>query len=98
MGLSYSDFLKMDIRQYNNYIDGYIDRRETNINDNQSLIKTQASQIAMAVWGDKGFRRPLKPIRLRGETRAEMIARTLNGLGVTKKGLYRFLERKGMIK
>lgn len=98
MGLSYSDFLKMDIRQYNNYVEGYVDRREINLNDNQSLIKTQASQIALAVWGNKKFNKPLKEIKLRGESRAAKIARALNTLGVTKEGLKHYLKRKGLIK
>lgn len=88
----------MDIRTFNNYIEGYVDRRETAINDNQSLIKLKAANIAMAVWGDKKFSTPIKPIRLRGESRFAKLARALNTFGVTKAGLENFMKRKGLMK
>ena len=98
MGLSYSDLLKMDIRQFNNYIEGFVDRRELAMNDEQSLIKISAMQIAMAVWGNKKFNKPLKQIKLRGESRAAKLAQALNSLGVTKDGLDAYMKRKGLAK
>lgn len=94
MGLPYSDFLKMDVRQFNNYLEGYVDRRERMLNDNVALIKTEASNIAAAVWGNKQFNKPIKPFKLRGESRAAKLARSLNALGVTKEGLDAFMRRK----
>lgn len=94
MQLSYTDFLNMDIRQFNNYIEGFIDRREQGINDNMILIKPAASNIAMAVWGSKKFNRPTKPIKLRGESRLAKLAKALNSLGVTKEGLDSFMKKR----
>ena len=94
IGLSYSDFLRMDLRQFNNYIEGFVDRREVKINDNKALIKLIASNIAMAVWGNKKFNKSIPDIKLRGESRAAKIANALNALGVTKDGLESFMRRK----
>lgn len=94
MSISYSDFLKMDFRQFNNYIEGFVDRRETRLNDNKSLIKTTASNIAMAVWSSKKFNKPIPDIKLRGESRAAKIAKALNNLGVKREGLDAFMKRK----
>lgn len=84
----------MDFRQFNNYIEGFVDRRETGLNDNKSLIKTHAANIAMAVWGNKKFNQSIPDIKLRGETRASKIAKALNALGVTLDGLDAYMKRK----
>lgn len=94
IGIQYSDFLKMDIRQLNNSIEGYIDRRENQLNDNQSLLKTEASLISLAVWGSDKFNRKLEPIRLRGKSRAAKLANALNNLGVQKDGLSAYFESR----
>lgn len=96
IGLSYTDFLKMDLRQFNNYIEGFVDRRETRLNDDKALIKIKASNIAMAVWGNKKFNKPIPDIKLRGESRAAKIAKSLNSLGVTLEGLDAYMKRKGL--
>lgn len=84
----------MDVRQFDNYCDGFIDNRETELNDAQFLIKVSASQIALAARGNKKFNRPLKPIKLRAESRAARMARTLNELGVKRSELADFMARK----
>ena len=94
MGIQYSDFLQMDIRQFNNYYDGYIDRREIELNDEQFMIKIAANQIALALHNSKKFNRPMKPIKLRAESRAARMARTLNELGVKRSELADFMARK----
>ena len=84
----------MDFRQFNNYIEGYVDKRETRLNDNKSLIKVTAANIAMAVWGNKKFNQKIPDIKLRGESRASKIAKALNALGVTLDGLDAYMKRK----
>lgn len=84
----------MDFRQFNNYIEGYVDKRETRLNDNKSLIKVTAANIAMAVWGNKKFTQKIPDIKLRGESRASKIANALNALGVTLDGLDAYMRRK----
>ena len=94
MGLSYNDFLDMDIRQFNNYVEGFVDRRELKMNDHIPLIKILASQTSLAVWGSKKFSKAIKPIKLRGESRAAKIAQGLNALGMKLKDLDAYMKRR----
>lgn len=86
VGITYESLLDMDIRIFNNYVDGYILRRETSINDSLLVQHIAASKIAQAVWGDKRFSQPIKSIKLldRGviENRNEKVYNTLKAKGL----------------
>lgn len=84
----------MDIRQFNNYVEGFVDRREIGMNDDLPLIKILASQISLAVWGSKKFNKPIKHIKLRGESRAAKIAQGLNATGMKKKDLDAYMKKR----
>lgn len=57
----------MDIREYNNYIEGFIIRREMKINDLQNIGHKVAGKTAQAIWGDKSFKRTIPDVKLREE-------------------------------
>lgn len=61
----------MDIRLFNSSVDGYLKRRETKINDDLLVGHITAGKISAAVWGDKSFKKPIKPIKLTEENTNE---------------------------
>lgn len=54
----------MDIRVFNNLVDGYILRRQTAMNDKLRIEHLVAGKISEAVWGSKNFKKPFKDIKL----------------------------------
>jgi hypothetical protein len=54
----------MDIRVFNNLVDGYVLRRQTMMNDQLRIEHLAAGKIAEAVWGSKSFKKPFKDIKL----------------------------------
>lgn len=91
VGISYSDWLEMDIREFNQYIDGFITRREIKMNDDKDVGHLVAGKIAAAVWGDKSFKKPIKEIKLREdnsiESRNRRVLETLKRKGVRPEHL-----------
>lgn len=63
-GIAFSDLLDMDVREFNDFVDGYNKRRETQLNDNAQIGHLIAGKISEAVWGDSRFTRPIKPIKI----------------------------------
>jgi len=64
VGIPLSELWDMDIRAFNNYVIGYIRNRETMLNDSLLTGHIIAGKISMAVWGDRQFSKPIKPIKL----------------------------------
>ena len=62
--MSYQEFLDCDLRAYKALVDGFTRRREYNINDSLQVGHAIAEKIAQAVWGDRKFSRPIKPVNL----------------------------------
>lgn len=56
--------LDLDIRTFNNLVDGYTINRETRLNDELQIGHIIAGKISQAVWGDKQFKKPISPIEL----------------------------------
>lgn len=69
IGLSPESLLDIDIRIYNNYIDGYIKRREVYANDIATVGHIVAGKIAAAVWSDKSYKKPIKQIKFSEDKR-----------------------------
>lgn len=87
VGISYTDLLDMDIRMFNCFISGYIDRREIYMNDIKTVGHLVAGKIAAAVWGDKSFKRPIDDIKLHddnntAESRNLKVFKTLRAKGL----------------
>lgn len=80
----------MDIRKFNNYVDGFISRREIAMNDEKDVGHVVASKIAQAVWGDKEFKKPIKEFRLTSEDKNTAESRN--------RRVYETLKAKGLIK
>lgn len=78
----------MDIRQFNNYVDGYVLRRETRMNDDLIVGHRIAGKIAQAVWNNKQFSKPFEPIRLLEEN---------NQAARINAKVFRTLKAKGLI-
>ncbi len=56
--------MNMDIRIFNNLVDGYIFNRQTRMNDELRIGHLISGKIAEAVWGSKNFKKPFKDIKL----------------------------------
>lgn len=87
MGITYSELLDLDIRKFNCLVDGYQKRRETNMNDQLAVGHRIAGKIAQAVWGSKGFSKPIKQFDFTQEentvaSRNEKVFRTLKAKGL----------------
>lgn len=81
----------MDIRKFNNYVDGFISRREIKMNDEKDVGHVVASKIAQAVWGDKEFKKPIKEFKLTSDDE-DNTAESRN------RRVYETLRAKGLIK
>lgn len=88
MGISYSELLDLDIRKFNCYIDGYLSKRETYMNDIKLVGHMVAGKVAAAVWGDKSFKKPIKDIKLREED---------NTVASRNAKVFKTLKAKGLI-
>lgn len=77
IGLDYNTLLDRDFRFYNNAMEGFISKRELQMNDNQSIGHLVSAKIAQAVWGSKNFGKPMQAIRLRKKSREEKIQEQL---------------------
>jgi len=64
VGVDYNTILNNDLRFYQSLIRGYMRRREYAINDSLQVGHVIAEKIAMAVWGDKNFLKPIKHIEI----------------------------------
>lgn len=87
MGVSYGDLLDMDIRKFNCFVEGYINRREVAMNDMKTVGHLVAGKIAAAVWSDKSFKKPIKDIKLKEdadttESRNAKVYKTLKAKGL----------------
>lgn len=91
IGIAYNELLDMDIRTFNNYVDGFITRREIRMNDSKDVGHAIAAKIAQAVWGDKQFVKPIKEFKLHENTEVD-IAESRN------RRVYETLKAKGVIK
>lgn len=91
IGISYSDLLDMDIRKFNRCVDGFIERREIQMNDSKTVEHMVAGKIAAAIWGDKSFKKPLKEIKLN-----KLEEETLEEK--SKRKVVETLRKKGVIK
>lgn len=88
LGISWSDLLDMNIVVFNCYIDGYIKRQETELNNLQMLGHRLAGKISQAVWGSKDYSKPMDIILLHEETLEErslrLVNQTLRDKGIIK--------------
>lgn len=57
----------MDIRLFNACVNGYNKRRELAINDSLQAGHIVAGKTAAAVWGNRSFKQPIKPVKLAKE-------------------------------
>lgn len=78
----------MDIRVFNSYVDGYILRRQTVMNDKLRIEHLVAGKISEAVWGSKSYKKPFKEIKLLDE---DDVNTSRN------KRVYNTLKAKGLI-
>ena len=68
-------------------VDGYTKRRERQMNDQIQVGHIIAGKISQAVWGDKGFKKPIKEINLTQkdnttEERNNKVLKTLKAKGL----------------
>jgi hypothetical protein len=77
VGVDYNTILNNDLRFYQSLIRGYMRRREYAINDSLQVGHVIAEKIAMAVWGDKNFLKPIKHIEIVEPTPREKRARRI---------------------
>lgn len=86
IGIGYSDLLLLDIRKYNCFIEGYITRRETVMNDMKLVGHLVAGKVGASLVDGKEFSKPIKDIRLREKDvvkdRQERVIQTLRAKGV----------------
>lgn len=89
INIDYNNLLDMDIRTYNNYIKGYIKKREVDANDEAFVGHIVAGKIAAAVWADKSYKHPIKEIKFSEDDRdlAEK----------SRDSVIQTLKRKGLI-
>lgn len=73
IGISYSDFLDLDIRTFNCLCDGFVNRREIYMNDMKTVGHMLAAKISQAVWGSKDFAKPIDEIRLKDSSDPEVV-------------------------
>lgn len=78
----------MDIRVFNSYVDGYILRRQTVMNDKLRIEHLVAGKISEAVWGSKSYKKPFKEVKLLDE---DDVNTSRN------KRVYNTLKAKGLI-
>ena len=64
MGISYTELLDLDIRKFNCFVDGYMKKRETWLNDSLAIGHRVSAKIAQAVWGSKDFKKEIKPFKI----------------------------------
>lgn len=88
IGIQYNELLDLDIRKFNSYVDGYIKRRETRINDDLLVGHLIAGKISQAVWGSKSFKKPIKEVKLL-EEKDEVVA--------SNEKVFKTLKAKGLI-
>lgn len=84
IGIDYNTLLDKDIRYYSNCVNGFIGRREIQMNDIQQVGHLLAGKVAQGIWGNKEFGRPMKEIHLREENRNAKVMRTLRNKGIIK--------------
>lgn len=87
IGVSYSDFLDIDIRTFNSLCDGFTYKRELYMNDIKTVGHMLAGKISQAVWGSKDFSKPIADIRLREQSDEERM----------QEKVLKFLQSKGLI-
>ena len=56
--------MDIDVRVFNNLVDGYILKRQTIMNDQLRIGHLISGKIAQAVWGSKEYKKPFKDIKL----------------------------------
>lgn len=88
VGIAYSEMLDMDVRTFDEYVNGYTLRREECVNDLLDIGHAVAGKIAMAVWGSREFKRPFERVRLFVEKDVVTYA---------NEKVIGFLKRKGLI-
>ena len=50
------------MREYLDYKFGFMKRKETDYNNMQVLLHSEAGKIAQAVWGSKDYKKPFKKV------------------------------------
>lgn len=88
MGIAYSDLLDLDIRRFNNIVDGYILRRQTNMNDTLQAGHVLAGKLISGIYGSKEFKKPIKEFKLLEEE---------DTVAARNKKVYNALKAKGII-
>lgn len=77
MGLNYSDLMNMDIREFNQAVEGYVDAREEKLNDSAIVAHRGALKTAQAVYGSKDFKDSIADFELRPKSEEEIIKERL---------------------
>lgn len=80
----------MDIRKFNNFVDGFVTHREIRMNDSKDVGHAIAAKIAQAVWGDKQFTKPIKEFKLHEDKDKDTVESR-------NKKVYETLKLKGLI-
>ena len=86
VGVDYNTILDHDLRFYQSLITGFMRKREYAINDSLQVGHIIAKKIAQAVWGDRNFTEPIKPVRIIEPTAQEKRAERLAQLEFLLKG------------
>ncbi len=77
IGINYSDLMNMDIREFNQAVEGYIDAREEKLNDEAAVAHRGALKTAQAVYGSKDFKETIADFELRPKSEEEIIKERL---------------------
>ena len=86
VGVDYTTILNNDLRFYQALITGFMRKREYTINDSLQVGHSIAEKIAQAVWGDRNFVKPIKPVRIVEPTQQEKNLQKLAQLEHLLKG------------
>lgn len=87
IGIGYSDLMQMDIREFNQAVEGYIDAREEKLNDEAVVAHRGALKIAQAVYGSRDFRDSIADFELRPKSEEEIIKERLAAMrALTRRG------------
>lgn len=77
----------MDIREFNQAVEGYIDAREDNLNDNAAVQHRGALKTAQAIYGSRDFKDTIANFELREKSEEEIIKERLEAFrALTTRG------------
>lgn len=86
IGISYSDLMEMDIRKFNQSVEGYIDAREEQLNDSAIIAHREALKIVQGIFGSKNFSDTIADFRLRPKTDEEIMQEKINAFRALVRG------------